>query len=182
MPNKTLKTPIANLPIQPASAEPMPLTPEAQKKVMDAIATIQEAFPFLIDLTADQRRKLLRMGDGSRGFVSKASELIRQNPDFLPRYMNAEQMSQTAALWAQMEGFLFAINQLQELMEDTHVALGSQVYRDSLKIYQYAKSVNHTGTLEQIVDEMGKRFNRKGGKKKPAAPGDEVGETGSIQE
>jgi hypothetical protein len=118
---------------------------------------------------------MAKMGDRSRGFVNKAYELVQQYPELLPRTMSVEQVTQNVEIWGQMESILFSVNQLQELINDTYVALGSQVYTDALMIYQFAKSVNHTGTLEQAVTEMGKRFSRKGNSKKGKgkAPGEE---------
>jgi hypothetical protein len=50
--------------------------------VMAAIATIKAKLPFLIDLSAEERKALPKMGDKSRAFVSKAMEVATQNPDF----------------------------------------------------------------------------------------------------
>ena len=70
------------MPMTPISAT---LTQADREAVMAAIATIKEKLPFLIDLTADDRKALPKMGDKSRAFVSKALEVTTQNPDFLPR-------------------------------------------------------------------------------------------------
>jgi hypothetical protein len=169
MPNKTMKAYKTSTVLSENLAQTQ-FTSEQRTIVMNAIATIRENLPFLVDLTAEQRKALLKMGDGSRGFVSKAQELVQQNSDFLPRSMDVEQMLRNAELWEEMEGMLLAIDQLQELMDDTYVALGSQAYSDALTIYQYAKAIKTTGTLEQSVVEMGKRFAKQGSKKK------EVGE------
>jgi hypothetical protein len=59
-----------------------------REAVMEAIAIIKEKLPFLIDLTADERKSLPKLGDKSRAFVIKALEVATQNPDFLPRSFN----------------------------------------------------------------------------------------------
>jgi hypothetical protein len=61
------------------------LTQADREAVMTAVATIKEKLPFLIDLTADERKALPKMGDKSRAFVTKALEVGTQNPNFLPR-------------------------------------------------------------------------------------------------
>ena len=38
-------------------------------EIKDAIATIQQKMPFLVNLTAEERRRLYKMGDKSLGFV-----------------------------------------------------------------------------------------------------------------
>ena len=52
------------------SVSPISATLDAKDRetVMAAIATIKEKLPFLIDLTADDRKALPRMGDKSRAF------------------------------------------------------------------------------------------------------------------
>ena len=46
------------------------LTPANRQAVMDAIATIKDKLPFLVDLTTEERRTLPKMGDKSRAFVT----------------------------------------------------------------------------------------------------------------
>ncbi len=57
------------------------LAPADKEAVMQAIATIREKLPFLVDLTTEERRTMLKMGDKSRAFVSKALEVATQNPN-----------------------------------------------------------------------------------------------------
>jgi hypothetical protein len=45
------------------------LSQKDQEAVMEAMATIKEKLPFLIDLTANERKSLPKLGDKSRGFV-----------------------------------------------------------------------------------------------------------------
>lgn len=68
------------------------LAPADKEAVMQAIATIREKLPFLVDLTPEDRRTMLKMGDKSRAFVSKALQVATQNPNFLPRYFDLEEM------------------------------------------------------------------------------------------
>jgi len=77
------------MPTTPISAT---LTQADREAVMTAVATIKEKLPFLIDLTADDRKALPKMGDKSRAFVTKALEVATQNPDFLPRSFDLEEL------------------------------------------------------------------------------------------
>lgn len=91
--------------------------------VMAAIATIKEKLPFLIDLTAEQRKSLPKMGDKSRAFVSKALEVATQNPDFLPRSFDLEEMRRDVELFESLYPVLLSLTQLQELVDDSCVAV-----------------------------------------------------------
>lgn len=129
--------------------------------VMKAIATIREKLPFLVDLTAEERRALPKMGDKSRAFVSKALEVATQNQDFLPRSFDLEEMRRDVEMFEALYPLLLALNQLQELMDDTYVAVGSEAYAAALLVYNYAKASGKGAGLDAVVDEMGRRFARK---------------------
>lgn len=75
------------------------LTQADRDAVMDAVATIKAKLPFLVDLSADDRKALPKMGDKSRAFVSKALEVATQNPDFLPRSFNLEELRKDVQLF-----------------------------------------------------------------------------------
>ncbi|HEY9654014.1 MAG TPA: hypothetical protein V6C50_00855, partial [Crinalium sp.] len=102
------------------------LTQTDREAVMDAITTIKTRLPFLIDLTADECKALPKMGDKSRAFVSKALEVATQNPDFLPRSFDLEEMRKDVQLFEAMYPIVVALAQLQELVDDTTTAAGSE--------------------------------------------------------
>lgn len=129
--------------------------------VMKAISTIREKLPFLIDLTTEERRSLPKMGDKSRAFVSKALEVATQNQDFLPRSFDLEEMRRDVEMFEALYPLLLSLNQLQELMDDTYVAVGSEAYAAALLVYNYAKASGKGAGLDAVVDEMGRRFARK---------------------
>ena len=137
------------------------LTQVDRDAVMNAVATIKEKLPFLIDLNADERKTLPKMGDKSRAFVSKALEVATQNPDFLPRSFTLEKMRKDVQLFEAMYPIVVALTQLQELVDDTCLAAGSEAYAAALKVYNYAKASGQGGGLDAVVGEMGQRFARK---------------------
>jgi hypothetical protein len=138
------------------------LTKTDREAVMDAITTIKTRLPFLIDLTADERKALPKMGDKSRAFVSKALEVATQNPDF-----DLEEMRKDVQLFEAMYPIVVALAQLQELMDDTYTTVGSEAYAAALQVYTYAKASGQGAGLDSVVDELGQRFARKAKKAKP---------------
>jgi hypothetical protein len=135
--------------------------------VLSAIATIKASMPFMVDLTAEDRKALPKMGDKSRAFVTKALEIATQNPDFLPRSFDLEEMRRDVELFDQLYPLLLSLNQLQEMLENTYTAVGSEAYTAALTIYKYAKASDQSGSLEGIVDDLGQRFTQKSKKEKP---------------
>lgn len=141
----------------------------AQKEkdaVLQAIATIKEKLPFLIDLSAEERKALPKMGDKSRAFVGKALEVATQNPEFLPRSFDLEEMRKDVQLFEALYPLLLSLTQLQELVDDTSLAVGSEAYAAALQVYNYAKASGQGAGLDAVVVEMGQRFARKSRKVK----------------
>ncbi len=103
-----------------------------REAVMAAVATIKEKLPFLIDLSAEERKALPKMGDKSRAFVSKALEVATQNPNFLPRSFALEEMRKDVLLFEALYPLLLSLTQVQELVDDTYMAVGSEAYAAAL--------------------------------------------------
>ena len=140
-----------------------------REAVMQAITTIREKLPFLIDLTTEERKALPKLGDKSRAFVSKALEIGTQNPDFLPRSFDLNEMRQDIELFEALYPILLSLTQLQELVDDTSVAVGSEAYAAGLMIYNYAKASGKGSGLDSMIDDLGRRFARKTKKVQPQA-------------
>ncbi|MGC1374778.1 MAG: hypothetical protein WA821_01055 [Anaerolineales bacterium] len=137
------------------------LSPADQKAVLDAIATIKQKLPFLVDLTPDERHGLPRLGDKSRAFVSKAAQVAAQNPDFLPRSFDVDEMRRDADLFEALQPIDLALTQLQELLDDTLVEVGGEAYAAALAVYSYAKNSGQGQALDSVADELSRRFAHK---------------------
>ncbi|AFY75371.1 hypothetical protein Syn7502_03532 [Synechococcus sp. PCC 7502] len=129
--------------------------------VMAALATIKAKLPFLIDIPAEERKTMLKMGDKSRTFVQKTMELVNQNDGFLPRAFEVEEMRKDVQLLNDLYPMLQAVNQLQELIDDTVMVVGSEAYAAALVVYRYAKDSGLGAGLDGVVDDIGRRFARK---------------------
>jgi hypothetical protein len=138
-----------------------------RQAVMSAIETIRQKLPFLIDLSPEERRTLPKMGDRSRNFVSQALEVATQNEDILPRNFDVEEMHKDVALLTSLAPVMLSLTQLQELIEDTYMAIGSEAYTAALIVYQFARASGKGAALDDVVDSLGKRFARKSGTAKP---------------
>ncbi|MBD2194038.1 MULTISPECIES: hypothetical protein [Calothrix] len=143
------------------------LTAADREAVMEAIGTIRQKLPFLIDLSTEERKALPKLGDKSRAFVSKALEIAAQNPDFLPRSFDVDEMRRDIELFEALYPILLSLTQLQELVDDTSVAVGSEAYAAGLLVYNYAKASGKGAGLDSMVDDLGRRFARKAKKVQP---------------
>ena len=137
------------------------MTQTDRDAVLAAVATIKEKLPFLMDLTPEQRKSLPKMGAKSQAFVNKALEVATQNPDFLPRSFDLEEMKRDVELFQALYPVSLSLTQLQELVDDTVMAVGSDAYAAALMVYSFAKASGKGSGLDAVAGEMGKRFARK---------------------
>ncbi len=141
-------------------------------EVIAALQTIKDKLPFLLSLTADERKALAKMGDRNLPFVKKALEVATQNPDFLPRTFDLEELRKDVELFEAMYPLMIAFSQIQVSLNDTYMTVGSEAYTAALKVYNYAKANGDDAGMEPLVDELAQRFNRKTKKSSSEAPSD----------
>jgi hypothetical protein len=136
---------------------------------MSAIATISQNLSFLVDLSPEERRTMSKLGDRNRAFTRKALEIATQNPDFLPRSFDVEELRRDFELFEALQPMLLALTRLQELIDDTAVAAGNEAYAAALEVYRYAKANGTVAGLDKLVDEMGQRFAQSSSRGRSAA-------------
>lgn len=140
-----------------------------QHEVMDLIAQINQRLAFLIDVGPQERRSMTKLGDRNRAFTRKALEIATQTPDFLPRSFDITEMRRDLELFEALQPMLLALTRLRELVDDTAVAAGDEAYRAALEVYRYAKANGSVAGLDDLIDEMGRRFAQQGSRAKAQA-------------
>ena len=144
------------MPYQNISAN---LTPADLQEIKAALATIQQKMPFLVTLTSDERRKLVKMGDKSLAFVSNSLTAAQANSDILPASFDLNEFTQDYQLATSLNEVLLGLQQLTEQVDDTLMAVGSEAMTSSLTVYDYVKAATKTRPgLKTIADQLGDRF------------------------
>jgi hypothetical protein len=132
-----------------------------RQAVFAAIETIRQKLPFLIDLTIEERRALPRFGEKSRGFVEQALQVAEQNPGILPITFDVGEMRNDVELLSALSSVLIAVSQLNELVDDTVMAVGSDAYAAGLLVYQFARAAGKGSALDSALEGLAQRFARK---------------------
>lgn len=141
--------------------------PEAdQQATLDAIQQIQ-SLPFLIGLSNSDKQKLNKMGDKSRSFVERALTVAQQNPEMLPARFDLEEFGRDVTLYLRLYPVASALSKLNELVDGTLMAVGSDAYTAALDVYAFAKLTNGVTGLEELRSMMSNRF--RGGSRGEAA-------------
>jgi hypothetical protein len=149
------------------------IPPEDLQAVRDALSNIQAILaPYVVALTPGDRRKLLKMGDGSEPFVSKVMDYAVSDPQFLPPFVQVSEMKKD---WDAVSGLLpifRTVQQIEDNLSDTVMLAGSEAYEASLSYYSSVKMAAKINipNAKAINDDLKKRFEGQGKKKTAPEP------------
>ena len=134
-----------------------------------SIKKVQEQMPFLINLSVQDRRRLLKMGDKSLAFVTKSLSAAEANPDILPRTFDVQGFGRDYQLAKDLLEIQAMLKQLNEQVDDTLMAVGREAMDSSLSVYDYVKTAaKREPGLKGLAEQLGERF-KKARRKREAA-------------
>ncbi|MBB6328254.1 hypothetical protein FHS59_003897 [Algoriphagus iocasae] len=125
--------------------------------------------PFLIALTPEDRRTILKMSDGTRPFVEKVMDYVVSEPQFLPPFLPVEEMQKDWKAVNGLDPILKAANLLCDNLSDTVMLAGSETLEGGLGYYnttKYAARLN-APNAKGIYEDLKKRFTRKSSSSSP---------------
>ena len=141
----------------------------AQLEAVDAaLALLEENLAELVTLTAEQRRKALKMGDGSEVFCRQTELVLRQNAGMVPPDFELSEFQQDIATLDALRPRLQRLRTLTDRADDTELALGSDILSASLDGYALTKVIGKGTGLDTLKAAMKTRLARKA--RKPADP------------
>lgn len=139
--------------------------------IKDAFATIKQKLPFLVNLTNDERKSIVKTGSGSLTFVTKALSGAQANPTIFPGTFNKEAFQRDVDLFAVLTELTTLVNQVGEQIDDTRMAVGGEAMRHAMQSYEYIKTAAKTEPgLKSLADELAERFKKGPGGDEPVAP------------
>ena len=142
-------------------AIPSTVLAQVQTKIDEAKALLT---PYLLALTSVERQRLPKMGEKTIGFVEKAFDYARQNPNLVPSYLSLDafgvDFADAHGLWT----LLNSVRQLEEGVDDTEMIAGSEAYQAALVFYQSVKlaAVQNIHGAKAVYEELKTRFPQAG--------------------
>lgn len=123
----------------------------------EAIAALQ---PYVTALTNEERKSLAKMSDKTLAFVQKTVGYSESNPEFVPPYMNVEDLGIDFGNAMQLDTVFKLAEQLCENLNDTEMVAGSEAYHSSLMYYNTVKQADRNGVASSrsIYEDLKKRF------------------------
>jgi hypothetical protein len=128
--------------------------------VKAAFQTILTNLPFLVGLTAEERKSLNTIDVNNKAFTEDAINAGVNNPTLIPSYLSVANMQNDLVLFTQLDEISGLANQLCERIEDTKMLTGSEAYGVALSLYKAFVSAADAGVqgADSIVDQLKKRF------------------------
>ena len=129
--------------------------------VKEAVALIQQKLPFLVNLTADERKGLFKAGPNSLSFVQNAQQAAQNNPDIFPKSFDVAEFASDVNLFAVLTDLNTLVAQLASEIDDTRMAVGGEAMKEAAQVYNYVKAAAATTPgLKPIADQLGQRFQK----------------------
>lgn len=94
--------------------------------VKDSFAAILEKLPFLVNLTATERKALLKTGPGSLSFVQNAASTAQNNATIIPASFNTADFQKDVDLLATLTELGTLASSVVSRIDDTRLAVGSE--------------------------------------------------------
>ncbi len=118
--------------------------------------------PHLVALQPKDRQKLPKMKDKSLPFVEKTAEYARSRPEFVPSFMQVDELEIDLKAVADLTQLYRELEQLCAGLNDTIMLSGSEAYRASLTYYNAVKQAtkNNVPNAQSVYEDLSKRFER----------------------
>lgn len=136
--------------------------------MLASIAALNEKLPYLINLLPDERKEMLKMGDKTLAFVTKALEYAIVNPG-LAGLVDVPEFEKDVKLIASLLKVLRPLQALVQRLEDTVMQAGSEAYNEALHFYGSSRIGMKSGVpgAQTIFNDLAERFPGKARKFAP---------------
>ncbi len=130
-------------------------------EALESIKSIDSRLDVLISLSPDERRHVVKLSKTHLNFVHDMYAISEQNPDFLPRSFDLDEMAADIKLARQLESLETLFSHLNQRLEDTLFAVKSDMYSNALEAYGYLQAAREGDGLDVHRQEMRKYFSRR---------------------
>jgi late competence protein required for DNA uptake (superfamily II DNA/RNA helicase) len=127
-----------------------------------AVQDIKASLPFLINLTATERKKLRKTGAKRLSYITDIYNATLANPLSMPASINIAEFGKDVTLFKDMNELMNYLKPLYEAMEDTLLAVGSEAIAGADEAYAHLKlaaqkktsNQNLKSTVQKISDQL----------------------------
>jgi hypothetical protein len=144
------------------------ITDQQVADIVTHIAALETALPFLLNREPDDISVLL--GEKSVGFDEKCGAYMNSNPDYIPSYIDTQEVNKDRAARAQFLKFLPRLRLLVDKANDTFDIIGNELMLADLAYYSNTGDAAKRGRsdAQTIHDDLATRYPGRPGKAKTA--------------
>jgi len=138
---------------------------KVKEQVLTKIDEIGALLPFLINLTPEDRRKIAHIAT-ERGAMDEAfARQMTTHSEFVPNYVDVEELGRDRSLRSDLLDIQAKVDALQEKLDDTTQAVGSDVYQAYLAYYANVQQAAKRGVAAAgtVLADLKRFFTRGGG-------------------
>ncbi|MES2560974.1 MAG: hypothetical protein V4590_14605 [Bacteroidota bacterium] len=148
------------------------LNPDSMQKIKDCIANIKAEMPFLVRLTPEESKRIVRMQSGRQDFVNQAYVIASNNEQLKPQFFELGEFAKDIDLSRQLDEILQEFVNLEMSVVDTRDLAGSEAFGAGLEVYNTAKRGMAKGVdgAEMAYNELSALFDKQGRYPKPTNP------------
>jgi len=149
------------------------ITAPQKAAIVSAVAALKTALDGVtINLTADERQSLPRIGDNSIAFDEKCQAYMSSRPDLVPSFLDTAEMAKDRRLVADLLPFLRELAPICEGLEDTVMLANSDNLVGDLAFYQNVRQAAKRGVsgTDTIFNDLRTRFPGRPRRDTPPTP------------
>jgi nickel-dependent lactate racemase len=129
--------------------------------VKDAFAAVLAKLPFLVNLTVDERKSIVKTGSDSLSFVQTANTGVQANTGIFPPSFDKDGFAKDVALFTAMTEIQALAESVVSQLDDTRTAVGGEAMQAAMQAYKYIKTAAETTPgLKPLADQLGERFKK----------------------
>lgn len=130
------------------------------KKMQEIKKTLS---PFLVALKPSERQTIMKMSDKTVPFVEKVMEYTHSSPEFIPAFMQVDEMEIDFKAMEELRQVYREVEQLCKNLDDTIMICGSEAYATALAYYNSVKQANKMNVpgAKSIYEDLSVRFQKK---------------------
>jgi uncharacterized phage infection (PIP) family protein YhgE len=131
--------------------------------IITAIDDIEAKMRFMINLTPEERKRLRKMGSKSVDYVQQCHKGAINFPNIFPAIVNVGEFTKDMDLIATLQDIKQRLQSVEEAIDDTIMAAGSDAMKSADEVYRYLKqAAEGDAAITELVNDISKRFDGQG--------------------
>ena len=158
---------------QPIQNNPMPndnrvyaeITALNKTAILTKLTEIKVLLPFLLNLTKEERVQMAKFGPASLAFDEQCATYMASAPNLVPPFVDPVEVNKDRALRLTLADILRESKKLCEMLDDTLMLVGSEIWLADLSFYQTVRQAarRDVAGADTVYDELKERFPTVGG-------------------